>query len=105
MIIQDLLVITETDPIQIWKKKNLILVYYLVMIVYFISKLDDEKLLIDNQPFNLSQINTIAYKVLNKCNIAKSKNKNNNGMLKAGEGKLMMTNGISISEFIKKYKL
>jgi len=33
------------------------------------------------------------------------KNKNNNKKLKAGEGKLMMTNGISISEFLRKYKL
>lgn len=59
----------------------------------------------DNQPFNVSQINSIAFKVLNKCNISRPKNKNNNKMLKAGEGKLMMTNGISISEFMKKYKL
>jgi len=42
---------------------------------------------------------------LNKCNISKSKNKNNNKALKAGEGKLMMTNGVSISEFKKKFKL
>jgi hypothetical protein len=67
--------------------------------------MDEERLFIDNLPYNVSQINAIAYKVLNKCNISKSKNKNNNGMLKAGEGKLMMTNGISISEFLKKYKL
>ena len=35
----------------------------------------------------------------------KYKNKNNNKMLKSGSGKLMMTNGISISEFSKKYNL
>jgi len=65
--------------------------------------LDEEKIIID--PFNTNHLNEIAFKVLNKCNISKTKNKNNNGMLKAREGKLMMTNGISISEFQKKYKL
>jgi len=61
--------------------------------------------MIDNQQFNISQINEIANKILNKCNISKSKNRNNNTFLKAKEGKLMMTNGISISEFQRKYKL
>jgi len=67
--------------------------------------LDEEKIVIDNQSFIVSNINAIAFKVLNKCNISKTKNRNNNGMLKAREGKLMMTNGISISEFQKKFKL
>lgn len=51
------------------------------------------------------QLHNITMKVLNNCNIWKSKNKNNNKMLKSGEGKLMMTNGVSISEFAKKYNL
>lgn len=54
---------------------------------------------------NNSHINSIANKILTKCNVSKMKNKNNNKKLKAGEGKLMMTNGISISEFLRKYKL
>mgnify|MGYP001002005186 CR=1 FL=1 len=52
-----------------------------------------------------NQIQNITFKVLNNCNIWKRKNKNNNKMLKSGSGKLMMTNGISISEFSKKYNL
>jgi hypothetical protein len=52
-----------------------------------------------------NQIYNASYKVLHSCNIWKNKNKNNNTMLKSGEGKLMMTNGISISEFTKKHNL
>ena len=51
------------------------------------------------------QMNNMSYKVLHSCNIWKNKNKNNNTMLKSGDGKLMMTNGISITEFTKKYHL
>jgi hypothetical protein len=47
----------------------------------------------------------MTFKVLNNCNVWKSKNKNNNKMLKSGSGKLMMTNGVSISDFVKKYNL
>jgi len=54
---------------------------------------------------NFNQINNVSFRVLHSCNIWKNKNKNNNTVLKSGEGKLMMTNGISISEFVKKYNL
>jgi hypothetical protein len=54
---------------------------------------------------NYNQIQTVSCRVLHSCNIWKNKNKNNNKMLKSGEGKLMMTNGISISEFMKKHNL
>lgn len=50
-------------------------------------------------------MNNVSFKVLHSCNIWKSKNKNNNKMLKSGEGKLMMTNGVSISEFARKHHL
>jgi hypothetical protein len=79
--------------------------------IYFIFFLE-EKTSIDNPHPNNSlandnynQINSISYKVLHTCNIWKNKNKNNNTKLKSGTGKLMMTNGISISEFAKKYNL
>ena len=85
--------------------KSFLLVINFLIFNLFINILDDDKVVIDNQPFNITNINDIAFKVLNKCNISKSKNRNNNKMLKAREGKLMMTNGISISEFQKKYKL
>ncbi len=47
-------------------------------------------------------MNVIAVKILNKCNLTKEKNENNNKKLKSGEGKLMITNGLSINEFEKK---
>jgi hypothetical protein len=53
---------------------------------------------------NFNQINNVSIRVLHNCNIWKHKNKNNNKMLKSGEGKLMMTNGVSINDFMKKYK-
>lgn len=52
-----------------------------------------------------NQMETIAKKILNKCNVYHSKNKNSNHQLKAGEGKLMMTNGMSIKNFLSRYKL
>jgi hypothetical protein len=52
-----------------------------------------------------ANINNITFKVLNNCNVWKKKNKNNNKMLKSGSGKLMMTNGVSISDFVKKFNL
>lgn len=47
----------------------------------------------------------IAQEVLNMCNFYHSKNKNNNTLLRAGDGKLMMTNGMTVAEFEKRYNL
>jgi hypothetical protein len=44
-----------------------------------------------------SRVDLIASKVLSKCNVKHQKNKNNNRVLKNGEGKLMMTNGLTTS--------
>lgn len=58
---------------------------------------------IDDQNYNVeNQIDVIASKILNKCNITKEKNENNNKRLKSGQGKLMITNGMSINEFERK---
>lgn len=68
-------------------------------------KKDDEKILVGGEPLMKSQINLIAQKILGTCNYSHSKNKNNSRTLKVGEGKLMFTNGMSLSEFEKKYNL
>lgn len=49
-----------------------------------------------------NQINVIANKILHKCNLTKEKNINNNSRLKSGDGKLMITNGLSINDFERK---
>lgn len=66
----------------------------------------EKYLWIDNHNYNLSnQINVIANKILSKCNITNEKNENNNKKLKSGEGKLMITGGLSIKEFERKLGL
>ena len=61
--------------------------------------------MIDGKTYNTKQIDIIASKVLKNCNFNKNKNKNNNTIHKCGDGKLMITNGLSVVEFEKKFKL
>ena len=72
---------------------------------YYNSKIEDEKIAIDDQLIQRSRVDLIALKVLDKCNVSSKKNKNNNTRIKNGEGKLMITNGLSVKEFEKKYRL
>lgn len=67
--------------------------------------IEDEKIVVDDQMILRSRVDLIASKVLTKCNVKHKKNKNNNKILKNGEGKLMMTNGMTINEFEQKYNL
>jgi len=62
-----------------------------------------ERIVVGDEQFLKSDINLITRKVLQKCNYFHSKNKNNNTRLRAGDGKLMFTSGMSISEFKEKY--
>lgn len=43
--------------------------------------------------------------MLFKCNFMHPKNKNNQSFLKCGNGKSMITSGMSINEFVKKHHL
>lgn len=52
-----------------------------------------------------SKMEEIARLVVKKCNFTKSKNKNNNKVLESGNGKLMITSGLSVKEFLKKFQL
>ncbi len=49
-------------------------------------------------------MNLIAHKILKTCHFNKIKNKNNNNSLKSGTGKLMITNGLSVLDFERKFK-
>lgn len=69
-------------------------------------KKEEYKLLIGNDVYYTNhQIDLIANTLLNKCNVYHKKNKNNRNKLKAGDGKLMMTKGLSINEFVTKHNL
>jgi hypothetical protein len=70
------------------------------------KKTDDrDKIKIGEEKYDRNDLENIAKKVLTNCNFFHSKSQNNNHSLKSREGKLMQTNGMSISEFSKKFKL
>jgi hypothetical protein len=73
--------------------------------IFLFFNIDDDKISIENETYNKHQLNLIAAKILNVCNVNSTKNKNNNTQLRIGDGKLMMTNGMSVSDFQRKYKL
>ena len=67
-------------------------------------KREEYKLLIGKDVFYThNQLDLIANTLLNKCNIYHKKNKNNKNQLKMGEGKLMMTGGLTLNQFMNKY--
>lgn len=68
-------------------------------------KKEEEKVVIDSEAINKNELNTIALKVLKKCNYFHKKSPNNSNSLKSGRGKTMITNGMSIVDFETKYRL
>ena len=65
----------------------------------------DDKIWVNDEAVSLGQMELIALKVLRNCNYMHKKNANNNKCLRKGEGMLMMTSGLSVNEFKKKYNL
>lgn len=65
----------------------------------------DEKVWIDNVAYYRTNIKEISEKVLEKCNFKAQKSKYSNDALKFGNGKMMITNGLSVSEFSRIYNL
>ena len=67
---------------------------------------DENNVLIDGQLlYKDSQFDIIANRVLKMCNVYKKKSKYNNTKLVKGNGKLMVTKGLSLNQFEKKYNL
>ncbi len=62
-----------------------------------------EKFKIGSNFVEKERIDLISKHVLKTCNYFHPKNKNNNNSIKRGEGKLMITNGMTLSNFNKKY--
>ena len=61
----------------------------------------DQNIVIDGQEFKRTELDKIADTVLKKCNWNEKKKKYSN----KGQGKLMFTNGLTLSEFEMKYGL
>jgi hypothetical protein len=65
---------------------------------------DENSVLIGNEIYyKNSQFDIIANKVLNSCNVYRQKSKHNDTNLKKKSGKLMITKGMTINQFEKKY--
>ena len=65
---------------------------------------EENEIEIDGKTYNIvNQFNLIANKILKLCNVYKNKSLHNNINLKAGSGKTMITQGMSINDFEKKY--
>ena len=66
--------------------------------------MDENNIVIGNEIYNKkNQFNIIANKILGNCKILKHKSKMNDTILKKRNGKLMITHGLSIDEFEKKF--
>jgi hypothetical protein len=65
---------------------------------------DEEKIFIEGEEFQKKDIEHISKKVLYRCNFLHPKNKNNAHNLKVGDGKLMITSGLTVNDFLKKHK-
>ena len=68
--------------------------------------IDENNVLINGEIYYKdSQFDIIADKVLKSCKVYSYKSKHNNSRLKKGEGKTMITRGMSVKQFEKKYNL
>ena len=66
--------------------------------------LDENSVLIGNEIYyKNSQFDIIANKVLNSCNVYRHKSKHNDTNLKKKNGKLMITKGMTVNQFEKKF--
>ena len=52
-----------------------------------------------------NDMDLLAKRAIKNCNVINNKNESNKNKLKMGNGKLMFTNGLTIKEFLLKYKL
>ena len=70
------------------------------------SNLEESEIKIDGKIYNKNkEFDLITKKILRLCKVYYNKSKNNNQSLKAGNGKSMITPGLSLNSFEKKYKL
>ena len=62
-------------------------------------------IILDKKTYTIKKdLDLLAKRAIKNCNIINNKNESNKNQLKMGNGKLMFTNGLTIKEFLKKYK-
>ena len=66
---------------------------------------DYDQIMIDNEVISINKMDTITKKMLTKCGFLRQKSASNNTSLKKGNGKLMVTSGLTVKEFTKKYNV
>ena len=72
---------------------------------YYINE-EDEIIQIDNKSYLKKDLKNISKHILKKCHFINKKfNDSKENYLEEGKGKLMITNGLSLKEFTKKYNL
>jgi len=60
--------------------------------------------MIDKELFDKSRVDLIANKILKTCNYFHLRSKNTNSV-GSKKGKTMITNGLTVEDFLKKHKL
>lgn len=71
----------------------------------FILNSKNDTIKIGDTMVNISNFNAVTKKILENCNFIESKSHSNNTSLVKGTGKLCFTNGMSIGEFRRNFKL
>lgn len=61
--------------------------------------------MIDNKVYTKDQVYDMAEFILKRCNFLHEKNTKNDRFIKSREGKTMITGGLTISEFTRKFNL
>lgn len=64
---------------------------------------DEDKIWIDNQAIPKANVDIIAKKILRNCNFSHDKKYKEN--LTRGNGKMMITSGLTVQEFSRKFKI
>jgi hypothetical protein len=65
---------------------------------------DNQIIKVNGVSYNTStQLNQLAKVILNKCNVIHNKSKHNQTSISPGNGKLMITNGLTLKQFESKY--
>ena len=67
------------------------------------KKLVDEEKIRNSELGNKSRLSDISKNILMRCKYIRNKSEFNDSQLKSRDGKLMQTNGLSVSDFSKKY--
>ncbi len=76
--------------------------FYIIYFIYLLILLVEEE---KAKIINKVQIHDISRNILIKCNYINKKSNFNNKTTKAGDGKLMITSGLTVNDFTNKYNL